>query len=112
MGLDAVVFRRGGDDLGDPSHVAAEARLGNIAMIGELRSRVEEQAAAGSLLLERVLYSATHSGDEIAAELVAKLTAELQTLRCEHDPELREFRDTMLALAQAALSEGAAISFV
>jgi len=111
MGLDATVFRIGGDDLAEPDHVAAHARVGNAAMVGQLKKRIAQLLPPESLILKTVLYSGTHTGDAIEAELMPALRRELQTIASDGDPDVRQFRQTMLYLADAATAEGTAITF-
>ncbi|MFI4935679.1 MAG: hypothetical protein ACHP7N_13735 [Caulobacterales bacterium] len=112
MGLDAVVLRPVGDDTAVLDDVVVDARLGNISMIGHLRERVARLLPPSSLLVEKVLYSGTHCGDALAADLMPRLKLELDILARDDDPYVRAFRQHMTMLADAATAQGTAITFV
>ena len=97
--------------MGYPDHVAAEARLGNVAMIWYLHERIAKLLPVDSLLLQKVLYSASHTGDELAASLMPVLQSELRLVAQDQDADVRRFCETMTNLTSAALREGTAITF-
>ena len=113
MGLDARVYLRGhgvdDDDCFD--HTAIQRRLGNIAMAGYLWGRASKLLPANSVILEKVLYSGAHAGDELAVELVASLKEELGVLADDADPDMRDFVRSMSELADAAVEQGNPICF-
>ena len=106
MGLDATVWA---DD--ECEEELAGTRVGNMAYVWTLRD--DEAALEGDypLLLGRVLYNGTHCGDEIAAQDVDTLRAELQRLPPNCSAELDQFRAEFLQLCQVALAYGRAVSF-
>lgn len=139
MGLDAIVYRNaahiadaGHDDrfevdqatgevvpkrntFGIPAHmlVAERQRLGSIDEIRLLREEVEKSLVDGnSLLIQKVLYSASHSGDVIAVSDIQLLCKELDVLRTSSSIQLQEFIAAMDALVRASRSEGNPIVFV
>ena len=113
MGLDATVYLRGhgvdDDDCSD--HEAIHRRLGNIAMAGYLRARASKMLPATSVILEKVLYSDSHVGDELAVEIVPTMKEELAVLAADADPDMRAFVHSMAKLAEAALEQRNSICF-
>lgn len=93
-----------------PNGVLLHHRLGNISLIGLLRSELQREASRFPILLGRVVYSGTHGGDYIPFEMVPKLQAELDglnTFKCsekESEVYIFEFRRQMLELVAASLS--------
>jgi hypothetical protein len=59
------------------SGVLLHHRIGNIALVAELRTALNGQAGHYPLLLSKVLYNGTHSGDWLAVEEVKALQSEL-----------------------------------
>jgi hypothetical protein len=90
-----------------------EKRLGNIATVAYFREFLENNSPLGfPLLLERVVYSGTHSGDWLAARDVPQLLAEAQTLQgLTNDPLVLEFANAMVELAEASIATGNPIVF-
>ena len=117
MGLDACV--RGGtremfeDETGrwEYEHPLISVRLGNIAMISYLRRRVADILPEDSIVRQKVIYSGSHTGDQIDAELVSKLKTELDALQCDVDPDVQKFRKSMNELVHVALSTNRPIEF-
>ncbi|MCU0786152.1 MAG: hypothetical protein MUF81_19310 [Verrucomicrobia bacterium] len=91
--------------------------LGNISLIGSLRSELQREAERFPLLLTRVLYSGTHAGDYLALDIIPALQRELESLavfRCSTQEAagfIAEFRAQMSSLAATALSVGKPITF-
>jgi hypothetical protein len=93
---------------------AAEHRLGNITQIAELREQISRLLGPKSVILQRVLYSTTHSGDSIPLDSIPALSEELNSISNsrEQSPELRRFVTSLEELIQAATDEGNPIVFV
>ncbi len=91
-------------------------RLGNISLIAQLRADIESIKQPSTehfaVLLEKVLYSGTHSGDFVPANEVPELRHEVNLL-CKHplDEPLAEFVDSMTKLCEASLQSGNPIVF-
>jgi hypothetical protein len=109
MGLDAHVFRHGmnsncGEILTD---CVVAKRLGNIAEIGFLRETIGKLPDAQSsfpIILQRVIYSGSHSGDEIAVCDVPRLKDELERLtKMELEEDVKRFLRDMSELCDASL---------
>jgi hypothetical protein len=109
MGLDAHVFRRGvNSDEGDIlSDCFLAKHLGNIAAIAFLREKISELPQADFLfpmILRRVIYSGTHSGDEIEVCDVPYLKAELERLtKMALEEDIHMFIRGMNELCDASL---------
>ena len=141
MGLDAVVYRNkrhlklGSDEelarcvpetgevyfdddkLSRKYHHKREAvaqRLGNVAQISALREEAARLFGPESMLLGKVLYSGTHSGDAIPLESVPLLSTELESITDanEQSPEMRHFIRSLQELIRAANDEKNPIVFV
>ena len=112
MGLSAVVFRPGFDDLGEPESVLAQDSIGSVTMVGHLRERASQCIGKDSLVVSRVLYSGTHSGDEIPHTEMASLLLEIRTLEQDDDNDVRRFCSIMSELTEAALAHDASITFI
>lgn len=91
--------------------------IGNASHVGLLRSELEKDATKFSILLEKVLYSGTHTGDYLSGKDVLKLQKELKALAefaaSDKDSQsfVDEFRVQIAELANAALSVKKPISF-
>lgn len=88
-------------------------RLGNIALIAHVRGFLEGKSPNDfPLLLERVVYNGTHSGDWIAARDVPQLMSEAQKLQgLARDPVILEFTNDVMELAEASIATGNPIVF-
>lgn len=99
-----------------------ERYLGNISSIGVIRQAIDGLSASDQrgrypVLLSKVLYSGSHSGDFLTIEEVVRLRDELDHLRKTLDEQsdnratLREFLSRMDELVCASLTVGKPISF-
>ena len=111
MSLDAFVFCPGGDDTSNPQHVKVRVHLGNLAAIGYLRDRVAKALPPTSIVLGKVLYSGSHTGDAIDASHMPTLKRELQTLGSDADNCVQAFVRDMTLLAEVAAEQGTGITF-
>ncbi|MBS0409416.1 MAG: hypothetical protein JSR86_05835 [Proteobacteria bacterium] len=66
---------------------------------------------ANSVVLERVIYSGSHAGDELELALVPALADELRRLSADCDTELRRFVRSMTDLVEAAFEQDNPICF-
>jgi hypothetical protein len=140
MGLDAVVFRsiselerqfgadlfevdeNSGEAILKPdkririprtAFVAIERRIGNLSEVEHLRAILQQILPQhGSVIQERVLYSATHSGDSIEQNDLPRLHEEICFLKTQDLAELAAFIETMECLLLAAEAERNPIVFV
>jgi hypothetical protein len=89
-------------------------RLGNIAAISALRDEATPLIGPESILLRKVIYSGTHSGDMIPLESLPLLSAELESISNanQQSPELRHFIRSLQELIRAANHEGNPIVFI
>ncbi len=94
---------------------AVEKRIGNIAMVSYLRDQAEQVLDKNSVVLSKVLYSGSHSGDSIDVQFLARLEEELLLLRnssmAGSSTELLTFVTDMNELVMAAKSQGNPIVF-
>jgi hypothetical protein len=92
-------------------------RLGNIALIGFLRTLLASDPTRFPILLTRVLYDGTHAGDFLSSADVELVSVEVKRLNEVHavresDEDLiRNFERQMRQLVQAAQSVGKPIAF-
>lgn len=97
------------------SLVAVEKRIGNVALVAELRHAAEKVLDQDSVILSRVLYSGTHSGDWIEPQLFGQLEEELLSLRDSsntlNSSYINGFVSDMSELLEAAKCEGNPIVF-
>lgn len=105
MGLDATVWA---DD--ECENELAGMRVGNMAHVRALRAQLAASAGDYPVLLGDVLYSGTHCGDEIDAQDVDALRAELLRLP-DGSEDVNQFRAEFLRLCEVARTHGRAISF-
>jgi len=93
---------------------AVEHRLGDITEISALREEATRLIGPESVVLQKVLYSGTHSGDTIPVESLASLSAELNSITnsSQQSPELRRSVGSLEELVRAAKYEGNPIVFV
>ncbi|HVT29560.1 MAG TPA: hypothetical protein VHE81_16205 [Lacipirellulaceae bacterium] len=108
MGLDASVFR---DD--EEAHRIASVRLGNIAQIAYLSDTISRSVPTATVLLEKVLYSGSHAGDELRPEEVLRVGEELaevsRTIR--GDTEVQAFVSRFQDVVEVALQNVRPITF-
>jgi hypothetical protein len=105
MGLDAVIFGRDEREL-------ASKRVGNVAHVGFLRDATTAVLGSQSVVVTKILYSATHSGDSLAKSELEPLARELQILQSSSEADVRSFACAMLDLVQLALKHETTICFV
>lgn len=92
-------------------------RLGNIALIGFLRTLLASDPTRFPVLLTKVLYDGTHAGDFLSSADVDLVSVEVDRLKevhavAESDEDLiRNFEHQMCQLVQAAQSVGKPIAF-
>jgi hypothetical protein len=111
---DAGLFRAWSDKV-----KVVEKRIGNIALVSLLRTEMERVLggqSSGALLIRKVLYSGTHSGDIISREDLSSLKQEIASVRGTTlhplSPELESFLADMEELIAASERHGNPIVFV
>ncbi len=93
-----------------PGGALLQNYLGNISLVGLLRSELQRKASRFPILLTKGFYSGSHTGDYLTVEEVLALQRELDALadfRCstrEADASMSEFRSQMSELVAASLS--------
>ena len=87
--------------------------LGNMASVAYIRGFLENHSPNSfPLLLERVVYSGTHSGDWVAASDVPQLLTETRKLQgSTSDALILQFTNDVVELAQASIATGNPIVF-
>jgi hypothetical protein len=108
MGLDAHVNRRGvHEDSAELRDSLIDKHLGNIAHVGFLRQRVNglhNSALCFPIILQRVLYSGSHCGDEIGLLEIPTLMQELELLaKLDNCEEVKCFVVDMNELCKASI---------
>lgn len=85
-------------------------------MIGSIREEMLSFLDADALLLTKVLYSGSHSGDEISVQDIEKLDSEIKRTRQRSGTSLsmsvERFLDDMTDLVSKAREERSPIVFV
>lgn len=109
MGLDAWVVRTG--DAGKILACFANERLGNIEAIAYVREELSAYLSSKSVMLTRVLYSVSHTGDSLEVELVRKLREEIKSLPKNLSPTTERFLNSLSNLVDAALENDLPIDF-
>lgn len=100
-----------------PGGVLLHHRLGNISLIGMLRSELQRDASRFPILLGKVLYSESHAGDFLGVDLVPSLRAEVEALvefRCSNRKTqefMDQFHTQMSDLISASISVNKPIVF-
>lgn len=127
MGLEAVVYLRAASvkgsglltsnsaELSLDQTPALHKRLGNASLIGWIAEEAFPLLEQDSVLLSKVLYSGTHSGDGIGLEDLDKLESEIKILRenpSGSSSALENFLNDMSDLISTAREEGTGIVFV
>lgn len=97
--------------------IAREYWIGNVLGVAELRQEISSIIKTrDSILLEKVLYSGTHSGDVIELVLVSTLEREIRGLlqyeRSKLSAYVMKFLRGMLDLIETAKAENNPIVFV
>lgn len=107
MALDAAVFR---DD--DCEHELAHVFLGNISAVADVREEASHLLASDSLLLTRVVYDGTHTGDSLEPDELPDLLAEISVVEQQRpSPHTLEFLRKLRQIAQVAQQHGRPLMF-
>ena len=90
-----------------------QKRLGNVTAVAYVRGFFENNSPNSfPILLERVVYSGTHSGDLVAAKDVTQLLTETRRLQgLTSDSIILEFANDVIQLAEASIATGNPIVF-
>jgi hypothetical protein len=96
MGLDAVIYDA------QEEHELASKRLGNVSHIAFLREYAIHMLGTESLVVSKILYNGTHSGDSLAVSELQPLTSELLALEQTADRSAQTFARDMLELVHTA----------
>ena len=106
MGLDAVIYA----DENEESELASK-RLGSVSQVAFLRESVARTLGAQSMVVSKILYDGTHSGDSLTVPELQPLALELRALEGTRDTEVQAFARDMLELVHTALSHERPIHF-
>jgi hypothetical protein len=140
MGLDAIVYRNAanvlktyGEEVIEIDHttgeifpkagvkiciptdmlIASRQRLGNVDEISFLRREIQKLFGDSTpLIIQKVLYSATHSGDILTNYDIKVLHQEVDVLRKTNNAQLWNFIHAMDLLIFASMAEQNPIVFV
>ncbi len=82
-----------------PQQAAASVRLGNVATIGSIRQALEAEANRFPILLGKVVYSGSHTGDWLTPPEVLALNAELESIAVSSSGMSAEMRSVMEGFA-------------
>ena len=95
--------------------VAKEIRIGNISAIGTLRREVAQLLGEESFIVQKLLYSGSHSGDFIGLSSLSELELELSELEAlggQLQNEVSSMVSKLRALASEAKKQGNPIVFL
>ncbi|PTY02716.1 hypothetical protein DB347_23700 [Opitutaceae bacterium EW11] len=108
MGLDGTVF----SDATNEDLLATE-RLGNSASIAYLRDFVMAHTPDAEIILEKVLHSGTHTGDEIPVSSLERLRGEVESVSrsAQGDASVAEFVARCRNLVDTAIRHRRPITF-
>jgi hypothetical protein len=99
---------------GDVS-TAISKPLGNVTAVGHLRQELSEALDSGSVVLSKIVYSGTHTGDCLPLDALADLESELSQIEEYFEgmlsPLVAQFVADMRELVSAARNEGNPIVF-
>jgi len=93
---------------------AVAHRLGNVALISALREEASCLIGPESFVVQKILYSGTHSGDAIWLSDLPELSADLDSIRKtgKGSSQLQHFVSTFEELIETAKEESNPIVFV
>ena len=96
--------------------VALDKRLGNVSMVHWLVKQIKDVLGSGSLLLGKVLYNGSHSGDWIGQADLGRLREEIASVwnltEGHRSVDLDRFLEDLRELTKAAEEQGDPIVFV
>ena len=89
-------------------------RFGNTSMIGYLREEVKSVMSEDSVILDKILYSGSHSGDVIGREFLNSLEQELEilTARGNQSAQLAKFLEDLSELIESSRRQKNPIVFI
>jgi hypothetical protein len=103
-------------DFNEEVFVATYKRLGNMETVNYLYGKISSFLSKEySILLTKILYNASHSGDKIDFTEMEKLQSEIDCIRKKvnsNDWCTQEFLDTLSKLASTSIKEKNPIVFV
>ena len=105
MGLDAIIYDKSEQQI-------ASLRIGNISQVAFLRGIASSVLGEQSVVVSKILFSGSHSGDSLTFDELEPLASELHRLEVASDADLQEFARGMLELVHTALKHERPICFV
>jgi len=88
-----------------PGMILKHHRLGNAAILDPLRTELQQHSAAEyPILLQKILYSSTHTCDWLPLALLPQLTAELKSLEPNGTPHAEALRHLKIQLAELIIA--------
>ncbi len=107
MSLDASVYA---DDACDKK--VTSARIGSFDSVVRLRESIEEKVPHATVLLTKVLYSASHCGDSLTKDEVRKAKLELEEVAAKMPcPDTQDFIVRFGGIIDAALQHDRPVTF-
>lgn len=95
MGLDVAIFDK--DD-----RTLATKRIGNVERVDFLRDLATVSLGSKSMVVSKMLYNGTHSGDSLAVADLDQLSRELLLLEGAPEQEMKAFGRDMLEMVRIA----------
>jgi hypothetical protein len=92
-------------------------RIGNIALVSLLHSKLSHEAEKFPVIMQKILYSGSHAGDYLSLDIVERLKTELDFLdgfvcsSARNQEFFDEFRQKLIELVETALEVKKPISF-
>jgi hypothetical protein len=93
------------DACSHPEGILLHHRIGNLTDVGWLREELAREGDRFPVLLRKVLYSGTHTGDHLSSEDIVAMQGELEQftnfvcLSSKRQPLVDNFRVQMIALS-------------
>ena len=111
-----VFFIDEDNDFNEEIFIAESKRLGNVETVNYLYGQISEfLPEETSIILTRILYNASHSGDKIDFAEIEKLKSEINFIREKFNPNdshAKDFLDNLSKLASRSIKERNPIVFV
>lgn len=97
-----------------PNGILLSHHIGNLAQVGLLRNELQKEGETFSVVLAKILFSGTHTGDYLSVRATRNELERLDRFVCaseEHQAAVDLFRRQMIELAAAALGVTKPIAF-
>lgn len=111
-----VFFIDENNDFSEQDFIAISRRLGNLETVNYLYQKISEVLSVReSVILQKILYSGSHSGDKIDLTEIDRLELEIKLIREKFNSEdscVLNFTDSLSKLCLVSIKERNPIIFV